>query len=426
MTQGELLAEIDVPDLLQEVAQKEAVIEQRRQELVVAKAKIKDALAQLEVARANIDQQKTLVAQADATRRFRESRWQRFKQMVAEKSAPPLAAEEEERDYLSAVAAWEGAKVAVRKAQADSQEKEASLEGAYADVQLRKTLIEVAQKDRDRMRALADYAKLTAPFDGVIVRREVDLGTFVQNATTGASDPLVSIARTDVVTVVARLPDNAAPFVSTNTEVSLLFDELPGVVIEGRITRYSPSVQTLDRTMRVEMDLFNGTQAEYRKFLVQYLQCRAAPLMGMRPLSVMAAAAAGRETWGARLKSDTDPLPAPPAISGRRLLPGMSGHMRILLEKFGDSYLLPSSAVFTRGGKPFIMEVKNGVVHMVPVRVPVNDGRIAKVSMIEHAANARTGAQELLHELTGGEEIVASRQGELTDGQTVRTTPVDW
>ena len=104
----------------------------------------------------------------------------------------------------------------------------------------------------------------------------------------------------------------------------------------------------------------------------------------------------------------------------------MIGTMRVSLQKFADAYLLPSSAVFTRGGKPFIMEVHKGVVHMVPVRVPVNDGRIAKVSVIEHAANARTGAQELLHELTGGEEIVASRQGELTDGQTVRTTQVDW
>src|SRR5262249_34113287 len=111
VTQGELLVEVDVPDLWQEVAQKEAVIEQRRQEMLVAKAKVKDALAQLEVARANIDQQKTLVDQANATRIFRESRWTRFKQMALDKTAPQQAADEKQRDYLSAVAAWEGAKV---------------------------------------------------------------------------------------------------------------------------------------------------------------------------------------------------------------------------------------------------------------------------------------------------------------------------
>ena len=72
-------------------------------------------------------------------------------------------------------------------------------------------------------------------------------------------------------------------------------------------------------------------------------------------------------------------------------------------------------------GKPYFIDVSQD-----GKRAYVANSASAKVSVIEHAANARTGAQELLHELTGGEEIVASRQGELTDGQTVRTTQVDW
>jgi multidrug efflux pump subunit AcrA (membrane-fusion protein) len=401
VARGELLVEIDVPDLLRDVAHKEAMIDQRRQELLLAKAKVKDALAQLDVVRANVEQQEMLAEQTRATQ------------------------------DLSAVAARDAARAAVRKGRADFKEKEASLEVAWAAVALRQSLIEVARKDRDRTRAMADYARLCAPFDGVIVRRDVDPGTFVPNPVTGAADPLVSVARTDIVTVVARLPDDAAPLVSTETEVSVSFDELPGVVVEGRITRYSPSVRTADRTMRLEMDVFNGTRAEYQKFLAQCLECRFAPLLATGPLSALAAAGAGRERWGPRLKCETDPFPAPPPQAGPRdrgprLLPGMSARMRINLEKLGDAYLLPGAAVFTRGGKPFVMEVRNGVVHQVPVRVPFNDGRIAKVSVIAHAANARTGTPETLHELTGTEEIVAGRQGELTDGQTVHTTQVDW
>src|SRR5438105_3880979 len=59
--QGELLVEIDVPDLRQEVAQKEAVIMQRRQELQLAKALVKTAEAHLDVARASIEQAHMLV-----------------------------------------------------------------------------------------------------------------------------------------------------------------------------------------------------------------------------------------------------------------------------------------------------------------------------------------------------------------------------
>src|SRR5205085_11576586 len=55
VTQGELLVEIDVPDLRQEVAQKEAVVGQRRNELRVAKSQLKTGAALIEVAQAAIE-----------------------------------------------------------------------------------------------------------------------------------------------------------------------------------------------------------------------------------------------------------------------------------------------------------------------------------------------------------------------------------
>ena len=83
-------------------------------------------------------------------------------------------------------------------------EKEASQEAARTDTDLKAALVGVAEKDRDRTAAAADFARLTAPFDGVIVKRAVDPGMFVQNATTGASEPLVTLARIDLVTVAMK------------------------------------------------------------------------------------------------------------------------------------------------------------------------------------------------------------------------------
>jgi multidrug resistance efflux pump len=428
---GELLVEIDVPDIVQEVAQKQAIVVQRRQELRLAEAQLKSAKAHLDVAKATIDQSETLVAQARATRDLREKRWNRFKVLRTEKAINDNVVDEEERDYLSAVAAFEAARVAVRKAQADFRERETTIDAAAAEVSLRQAYIHVAERDLDRARAVADYARLTAPFDGVVVGRDIDLGTFVQNATSGASDPLISIARTDIVTIVARLPDNAAPYVTRDTDVALTFDELPGVLLEGRITRFVPSVLNSDRTMRVEIDLFNGSPKEFAAFVSDWTACTFAPLAAARPLAALTLASSARAEWGPRLKSESDPFPILPKNSGeeaaaRHLLPGMSGHIRISLQKFGNSYLLPSSAVFSRGGKQFIMTVVDGTTHIQPVRVQVNDGRIAKVSLIVRSANARTGDTEVTQELTGQEEIVASRQSELAAGQQVHTATADW
>src|SRR5207302_9444065 len=124
----------------------------------------------------------------------------------------------EERDFHVAQAACRGANAGVKKAEAERQEKEAGREAAAADVELQRAKVEVARKDRDRVAALADYAKLRAPFDGTITRRTIDPGDFVHSASTAQAEPLLSIARADIVTVVAKLPDNHAPFVSADTE----------------------------------------------------------------------------------------------------------------------------------------------------------------------------------------------------------------
>jgi hypothetical protein len=183
--------------------------------------------------------------------------------------------------------------------------------------------------------------------------------------------------------------------------------------------------------MRVEIDLYNAGEDEYQKFLGKYLDCALSVTAATTTFQALTLAAAGRDVWGPRLKSVGDPFPYPPRTQGaasgeHRLLPGMSGQMRVMLRKFGESYLLLSSAVFTRSGTPYVMEVRNGVTHLLPVRVQVNDGRLAKVAVVARSANNRTGQAEVLRELTGDETIVLSRQSELSEGQSVRPVPEPW
>src|SRR5205085_9617873 len=103
-----------------------------------------------------------------------------------------------------------------------------------------------------------------------------------------------------------------------------------------------------DRTMRVEVDLFNGGPNKYGQFLGQYFGCQLAAAGGTTPLTATMLAAAGRDQLGPRMKSVSDPLPLPPrmqsgVVEPPHLLPGMSGQMTIMLQKFANAYLLPSS-----------------------------------------------------------------------------------
>jgi hypothetical protein len=201
-------------------------------------------------------------------------------------------------------------------------------------------------------------------------------------------------------------------------------------VIRGKVTRFSPWIQNHDRTMRVEVDLYNNSPDNYQHFVAEAAAARLAGLASDSPLGTAALLTGGRLIWNKDTRSSNDPLPRLPVVSGKtvppKLLPGMSGYMRLNLQSFHDAYLLPSSAVFTRGGKPYLLEVKDGVTHLLPVHVQVNDGKLAKVSVITSEGSATSGEPEVYRELAGNEVIILNRQSELNEGQPVKVTLEKW
>jgi hypothetical protein len=99
----------------------------------------------------------------------------------------------------------------------------------------------------------------------------------------------------------------------------------------------------------------------------------------------------------------------------------MYGTMRLALKQFHNAPLVRSSAVFSQGGKPYLFLVKDGVAHQSPVEVQVDDGTKALVRLVE-----TVNGQRRQRYLTKDDVIVATNQGELSDGQAVKATPTEW
>jgi len=70
--------------------------------------------------------------------------------------------------------------------------------------------------------------------------------------------------------------------------------------------------------------------------------------------------------------------------------------------------------------------VRNGTTEEVPVKVQMNDGRVAKVAIISEDGPGSFARREVIRELTGQEDIVASRQQEIGVGQKVNIAPIKW
>lgn len=407
VTAGELLIKIAVPDLDEAVRQKESIIRQRQAEFEVAQANERIAQAAVGVATKAIDVAQAAVGEAEATRDYRGKELQRFKGLVADHATVQQIVDETERYYQAALSATAKAQADVLRAKMSLAEAQEKLQAAKADVKLKRELIAVAEKDRDHAQAVADYAKITAPFDGVVTKRTVNPGSFVQNATTANTPPLLRVERRDIVTVTMRVPDTFAPFVNNDTEAVIEISELPGQEIHGKVTRFSPTLesQTSDHTLPVQVDLYNGTEADYQAFLARE-RAKKEPFDDLKE--------------GA--------LPLVPNIKGaqseevHRLLPGMYGEMKLVFRHLQNVFLIPSDAVLRGGGTPSIYVVKDGRAVRLPVEIQVDDQRVARVAVIQKAPNGGT----VKRPLTGSDEVIDSHQSELTDGEPVRAIPGDW
>jgi multidrug efflux system membrane fusion protein len=101
------------------------------------------------------------------------------------------------------------------------------------------------------MLSLTD-AVLRSPIDGVILRRMVEVGSLA-----GPTAPAFTVADTRRVKVVFGVPDVIVAHLELNGPLTIQAEALPGKLLEGRITRISPSADPSSRVFEVEAAIPN-------------------------------------------------------------------------------------------------------------------------------------------------------------------------
>lgn len=137
-----------------------------------------------------------------------------------------------------------------------------SLEASNAGVGVAKANIEAQAAEVRRLRQLVDFERITAPFDGVITARDVDVGSLVvANASSGTE--LFSIARSDVLRVQVYVPQESYFSLHDGEDAMVSVPELPGREFHGKVARNASALQAGTRTLLTEVDVDNrdGTLA---------------------------------------------------------------------------------------------------------------------------------------------------------------------
>src|SRR5205823_2298475 len=137
----------------------------------------------------------------------------------------------------AAEAAADAARAGVQTAEAGLIEGRAELDKAKADVAAAVSGVEVAHAEAGHAETLLAYARIEAPFDGVVTRRLVYTGHLTVAGAQG--DPLFVVARADVVTVAVDVPETFASTVETGDRALVRLQALNGRSVEGKVTRTS-------------------------------------------------------------------------------------------------------------------------------------------------------------------------------------------
>ena len=209
---GQLLAEIDSPDLDQQVLQAEAGVSQAKAGLSGAEYQLRQAVARLNLARVTAERWKILVQKGVVSRQ-----------------------ESDQRD-------------------ADLEAQQAAVDSAQAAIKAAQDSVSASQANLRRLVEMQVFEKVTAPFSGIITARNVEVGSLIPSS--GGSS-LFRIADIGRLRITVDVPQTSAAYVRVGGPAEVTLQEIPGRTFLGRISRTANSLDASTRTLPTEVEVAN-------------------------------------------------------------------------------------------------------------------------------------------------------------------------
>lgn len=258
---GTLLCELMVPELKEERAEKRAHVARAQADILQADAGIKVAEAAVRSFEAKVREAQSSLEKEDAQVVRWKSQYERIAMLTESGSVNKKVAEETKAEYETAEARRKEAQSRIESADALRNEALALVEKAKADAASVRARLAVCEAELRRVEATLDFSVLRAPFDGVVVERNVHTGHLVQAGGAGTSKkPIVSIMRINPIRVVFDVPETDAVHVQKGTKAELRVTSLPDPPHVVTVTRTSWSLNTTSRALSAEVDVPNSSK----------------------------------------------------------------------------------------------------------------------------------------------------------------------
>jgi len=117
--------------------------------------------------------------------------------------------------------------------------------------------VQAARANVLRLRQLAGFEHIVAPFDGVITARNTDIGQLI-NAGSGSGAALFSIADTRRLRLYVPVPQDEAADMKAGLHAELRVPDRPGVAFDASLATTARAIDPATRTLMVELLVDNG------------------------------------------------------------------------------------------------------------------------------------------------------------------------
>jgi HlyD family secretion protein len=370
---GDTLCTLYVPEIVEDDETKWRTVKLDEERVRLAKQVVKVAEAQVKAAKAALKEAKEIVEKYKSDTWRWDSEVNRLDREVKRSVVDPQVLLESQNQHRMSKASWMAAEADVEKKAADLLKAEEALAEAKIDVDVEVARVRVAESDAKRLDAWKGYLTIPAPFDGVIVVRNVNSWDFVLPRTgdptsdhnaphlspSGQAAPLYVVDRTDIVRIFVDVPEADANYVRVGAKARVQIKGYRDEWFESFVVRTAWALNVKSRTLRAEIDLKN---------------------------------------------------------LGNEILPGMYAYGKVVIER-NNVRALPVDALTYNGDKAYYWSYENGHAVQTEVQVGVSDGTWIEVTSRQVPAKA---GEEAWAAIDGSEHVIIGNTSELSDGCAVQ------
>ncbi len=183
-------------------------------------------------------------------------------QLLAEIETPDLDQQllQARADLASAQANAELAKITAKRWQemlSSNSVSHQEVDDRTSDYTTKQAMVKSAQANVDRLIATKNFARVVAPFDGMVTARDTDTGALI-NAGGGTGPALFEVSDTHKLRLYVNVPQNYVTSIKLGTKADIRLPEYPGKIYTATVESLSRAVDVASGTTLIQLIVNNA------------------------------------------------------------------------------------------------------------------------------------------------------------------------